>query len=128
MASYAHFILDFERKFSPEEQAGHFENTLIDEITGTNFGGWINHVSDWTKCAPRTVLIKYEDLVAEPEKQMAYAMHELGTFPTRKTRLYQGLTNCTKMLLRFSLKVSREPGEQKCLRTCMTYSGSITVA
>lgn len=75
LVSYAHFIRDFESPGAP------FEPTLHALIVNPGyFGGWSNHVMQWTNRKAPTAIVKFEELVTSqnPLVLLEKALRQIG--------------------------------------------------
>ncbi len=79
LTSYAHYILSFESEPGTDSSPTAFYSTLRDLIVGNPhpFGSWSQNVSAWSR-HPRTVIVKFEDLVKAPEEVVQRAMSAVG--------------------------------------------------
>lgn len=86
IVSYAHFILDFEEKPSPEDYPRVYRERVRQLITSkTHFGGWSEHVRAWMSRSAPTAVIRYRDLLKEPEHWTTEAIKELNIDLTTAT-------------------------------------------
>lgn len=82
LVSHARYVQSFRKKspglFSSEERD--FERTLEKLIaTKPQFGGWSEHVRQWTTRADaRTVVVRFEELIASPQAEVEKAIDALG--------------------------------------------------
>lgn len=78
LVSYARFVLSHEPAVAGADPDELFRQRLFTLMTSNlAFGGWAAHVRAW-RHRPRTVVIRFEDLVTEPEKSIAGALAGLG--------------------------------------------------
>ncbi|MGC2656557.1 MAG: sulfotransferase domain-containing protein [Bryobacteraceae bacterium] len=86
LVSYAHYILHEEHNASAACERKLFLQTLQDLIVGEErFGGWASNVRAWTQRSAPTGLLHFEDLIADPEKEIRQALIELGEVPVLHT-------------------------------------------
>lgn len=75
VVSFAHYLIDF---VNPEAQYAETLRGLV-ELPDW-YGGWSQNVESWTR-RPNTVLVKYEDLVADPIGVTREAVARFGLLP-----------------------------------------------
>ena len=86
LVSYAHYILHEEHGASPASNHELFLQTLQDLIIGKErFGGWASHIRAWTQRNTPTSLIRFEDLIADPGKELRRALVTVGEIPPVQT-------------------------------------------
>ena len=83
LVSHAKYLQSFKRKKGRhllDDATKEFERTLEKLIwQKPQFGGWSNHVREWTsRGAVRTVVVRYEDLIAAPQREVEKALADLG--------------------------------------------------
>lgn len=82
LVSYAHYILHEEHGVSPASDRELFVETLQDLIIGRErFGGWASHVVAWTQRTAPTSVVHFEDLIAEPDRELRQALIAVGELP-----------------------------------------------
>jgi hypothetical protein len=84
LISHAHFVLEYDLKV---ENPGpiRFRETLRALIeTDSSFGGWSENVRAWTSRSAPTAIVRFEDLVSDPQGSVRRAMGELA-FPSPQT-------------------------------------------
>jgi hypothetical protein len=59
----------------PEEL---FQKELKKQILSTKFGGWSNNVITWTQRRDQSVIIRFDDLIVQPEQTVAEAFEAVG--------------------------------------------------
>jgi hypothetical protein len=74
--SYAHFAMQVE----PAVYAGMSYTDVLGMLIASpdHFGGWHGHVERWTRRTAPTVVVRYEDLLADPAGTAARACEQLG--------------------------------------------------
>lgn len=80
LVSYAHFTLTYGQQLAPAKVTpAKFRDTLRDLIleTGSSYGTWSQNVEAWV-ARPKTAVIRYEDLVANPAAVADQALTSLG--------------------------------------------------
>jgi Sulfotransferase domain len=76
LVSYAHFVLDFEPSSQADE--ADFESILRNLIVSRDaFGGWGTNVDAWIRRAGPTVVVKFEQLIANPARVVDEALAAL---------------------------------------------------
>jgi hypothetical protein len=95
--SYAHHILHEEHGASSAYERELFLRTLQDLIIGKErFGGWASNVRAWTQRTASTSLVHFENLIADPEKELRQALVVVGdSRPFAPTLLYRCSRACT---------------------------------
>jgi Sulfotransferase domain len=77
LVSYAHFALDFER--SSQADDADFETVLRNLIVSRDaFGGWGPNVAAWSRRTAPTVIVKFEQLIASPERVVEESLAALS--------------------------------------------------
>ncbi len=73
--SYAHFALTF----SPNPSGVDFQTQLRTMVQSTDFfGGWSRNVESWLARKSPTVIVRYEDMLADPNQCLRESMERLG--------------------------------------------------
>lgn len=74
--SYAHFVMQVE----PAVYAGMSYTDVLRMLIANHdhFGGWHGHVEKWTRRTAPTVVVRYEELLADPAGTAARACERLG--------------------------------------------------
>lgn len=87
LVSYARYLLSFEKpppswmRLSKMAARCAFRSTLKEVITSDNHrGGWSRNVREWTygRRSGMTFPVRYEDLVAEPDRLLSQALDAVG--------------------------------------------------
>jgi hypothetical protein len=55
-----------------------FQSRLKAQILSRDFGGWSAHVLGWTRRSAQTEIVKFENLIHEPEKVVLSALQSVG--------------------------------------------------
>lgn len=84
VVSHARFLLAQEPPIAGADPEELFRKRLNMLISVTNaFGGWAAHTRAW-RHRPRTAVVRFEDLIAEPEKWITGALAKLDVSISRK--------------------------------------------
>lgn len=76
LVSYTHFLLARE---GVDPDPGRVQERMADLVEGhPGFGSWSEHVTTWTARSAPTLLVRFEDLVADPVSISRKAAAELG--------------------------------------------------
>ena len=89
VVSYAHYICQYVEPGRDFDEALHAA-IVADDI----FGGWSRHVIDW--CAKATVVVRFEELIAQDLAVAAYALRKVG-LERPPTRVPPEFSELTKM-------------------------------
>lgn len=86
LVSYAHYVLYEERGIAPDSDRELFLRTLEELILSKErFGGWGRHVLEWTQRSAPTCVVRFEDLITGPEKELRRALAAIGGFQVTPT-------------------------------------------
>lgn len=78
LVSHANFVLEYDLKVVGPSRAL-FNDTLRSLIeTDSSFGGWSGNVRAWTARSAPTAIVRFEDLVADPIRNVRRAANEIG--------------------------------------------------
>jgi hypothetical protein len=73
LVSHAHFVLEYDYRLPRDPDR--VRETLRTLIVGEHsFGGWTRNVLEWTQRSKRTVVVRFEDLVAHPLAELRRAV------------------------------------------------------
>ena len=75
MVSFAQFVMN-ERKINGEKERRLLLRELIE--TAGSFGGWSQNVDAWTKRDAPTVVVRFENLIADPINEVRRALRAIG--------------------------------------------------
>jgi hypothetical protein len=83
LVSHAKYVLSFTKKKGIpflHNEAKEFERALEKLIAEKpQFGGWSNHVRSWTQRPnAKTVVVRFDELIAAPQQQVEQALGKLG--------------------------------------------------
>lgn len=79
LVPYAHFVLYTQHGIPVGGNRELFLETLRDLITSTgHLGGWGPHALAWTRSTAPTRIVRFEDLAADPGKELGQALGVLG--------------------------------------------------
>jgi hypothetical protein len=82
IVSCAHFILHYNYRTSAAENPDMLLETMNELIcTNEYFGGWGANVLAWSQRRTKTVVLRYEDLVAAPIESVRHVMREINYQP-----------------------------------------------
>jgi hypothetical protein len=77
LVSHAHFVLEYDVRLPRDPER--VRETLESLIAGEHsFGGWSRNVLAWTQRQTRTVVVRFEDLVAHPLDELRKAVAAVG--------------------------------------------------
>jgi hypothetical protein len=86
LVSYAHYVLSEERGISPGSDRELFLRTLQELILSRErFGGWGQHILAWTQRTAPNCVVRFEDLIAGPEKELRRALAAIGGLQLTQT-------------------------------------------
>jgi hypothetical protein len=98
LASYAKFIQAFESPFASlgrmerglKSWTGWKEEEAIAKrlilSSGGDFGGWSENVLAWKERPAKTALVRYEDLIGDPQGELVRVLEELNISGTRENQ------------------------------------------
>jgi hypothetical protein len=85
LVSLAWYKLSGSAASNTEISEKDFQKALRNEILSTEFGGWSSNMLSWIRRPEQKVIIRFEDLVKEPEKITSLALGATG-FNVNKKR------------------------------------------
>jgi Sulfotransferase domain len=88
IVSYSHFLRAHQERFRTVELSRVMEMILAE----MHYGGWEQHVSQWTQ-RPRTAVVRFEHLVADPFPVIARACKYIGLKPNRVRRALESFAS-----------------------------------
>lgn len=81
LISHTHFTLEHDRKVA-NPSPDLFRDTLHALIeTDSSFGGWSGNVRAWAARSAPTAIVKFEDLISDPQASVCEAMAHIGFQP-----------------------------------------------